>query len=162
MTQEDFSVEPDEMRKRIDGFGEMLRETLLAVKFLAVDGRRQELAGTKEEARRQALLAKLDQRTDAEARQHPAPQLLQHSTPRCAGGNGPPHVTIDLTAANKGFEGKEDAQDDGKGDGVAIDPDIPLLTGRKPEMGLTTSEQKAHKYENKCYICGVQSLRTDR
>ena len=29
-------------------------------------------------------------------------------------------------------------------------------------MGLTTSEQKAHKYENKCYICGVQSLRTER
>ena len=48
-----------------------------------------------------------------------------------------------------------------KSDIVAIDPDIPLLTGRKPEMGLTTSEQKAHKYENKCYICGVQSLITE-
>ena len=35
---------------------------------------------------------------------------------------------------------------------VAIDPDIPLLTGRKPEMGLTTSEQEAHKYENKSCI----------
>ena len=41
MTQNDFSVEPDEMRKRIDGFGEMLRETLTLVKFLAVDGSRQ-------------------------------------------------------------------------------------------------------------------------
>ena len=77
MTQNDFSVEPDEMRKRIDGYGEMLRETLSAVKFLAVDGRRQEPAGRKEEARRQAVLAKLDRRTDAEMPQHPTSQLLQ-------------------------------------------------------------------------------------
>ena len=73
MIQNDFSVEPDEMMKRIEGFEKMLRETLSSVNFLAVDGRRLEPAGEIEETRRQAALAKLDQRTDAEMPWHPTP-----------------------------------------------------------------------------------------
>ena len=45
---------------------------------------------------------------------------------------------------------------------VAIDPDIPLLTGRKPEMGLQPRSKKPTNMRINVIICGVQSLRTER
>ena len=59
MTQNDTSVEPDEMMGRIKWFGETFRETLTEVKFIAVDDNPQAPAGAAEGARRQAMLLKL-------------------------------------------------------------------------------------------------------